>query len=1056
MPNTFNHLLDRKQNILKFVRENLDLLLSSKQIDRSAFKLLKSQFFLQKAGDSGVPRDNEVAVVLVEHLISISYVKTQEELNDILERPYLKKNIYNKDAYLTLFKAKQEKIEIDITKIREKEYTTHIKEKLREEVVKESTEQIDEATKLALEKYRSIPSILDERDFEEPEIIEKEEIEDPYLPWYRKLNLKDDPFPSQQGLDGIPDTLFENIVLKTDIFNKYIYYIENQRSELFKDTLFLGIFGSGKSTLFDYLKKPLINKKIYPLHIQFLIDTDFQSFMINFRKHFRDELRRLGDNLGMSRLPLDTRDLDEAIVQYLQAIQRRYSAKGFVVFIDDLHKHKTKEEYDLVLHFLSHLQIFKSSLSHSAGDMNISFYISGLPEWESDIDSDSRYSGSYSKRENMPQIEDRTAFEMLNRRLVAYSRNPENKPAGGGITLDFVKKIYRGLKNNREDITFRSFISKVQQEFEKGNFDVLASNPIHIPDERIQEIRQKLEDGTDDLKARFDNLVFGGGIQKEETRTKCLSVLIETYLKNGVSAKEEFFNDNKYYFQRLARARLIEKTVLSEGYEWRICIELYNKNRSILKQMNLSMEDYLLRVFKAPRIASKKAPTYHRELVELDEIVKKTSEEMKPYLLRVKGTHEELIEIIERYDKQASLSNISDQIISSLVELTNIIALDNRLNPDIKDIDGLSRFWSKFWYSSDSMTEFLKSRSVAPTSDNIWFLCQKYRDAFSELLQFLSRSVEKSKHIKISVRSLNNDEIALFNDLRDLWLEHKFYDVMVKCVSFVEEKLRKFLHNIFTLRYGENLEDRLEHVDPSSRNYILQNVKSDNEKNLNALTNEFAYLNRGNYKNFLISLYDKTIGGYNWKWMFRFVFLPWTESEVRDFLSDFADFDIIVSHKKKGALDTEQQGKILSFLIHSMEFTRSLNQCYVKLLREKISIKKDDDSNFPRFYVKFDNIESETHLKLIEVEKSNLRILEKELNEKKRIIVDLEDADFIENYFKLPYCQFYGAVCYLLNLDQDKQERLKESFHLSETRGSQITFSSKKIGADLDEAIDPS
>ena len=112
------------------------------------------------------------------------------------------------------------------------------------------------------------------------------------------------------------------------------------------------------------------------------------------------------------------------------------------------------------------------------------------------------------------------------------------------------------------------------------------------------------------------------------------------------------------------------------------------------------------------------------------------------------------------------------------------------------------------------------------------------------------------------------------------------------------------------------------------------------------LSIEFAYLNRGNYKNFLISLYDKSIGGYNWKWMFRFVFLPWTESDVRDFLSDFADFDIIVSHKKKGALDTEQQGKILSFLIHSMEFTRSLNQCYVKLLREKISIKKDDDSNW--------------------------------------------------------------------------------------------------------------
>lgn len=1044
----FNHKLDRKQNILKFVHENIDLLLSNKEIDKNTYKLLKSKFFLEKVGDRGVPRDNEIARFLMDYLISISYVSTSEQLEAILQRPYLKRNIYNRDAYLSLFKAKHEKIDIDISKLKEREYTTQVKEKLKEEVIRESTEQIDEATKNALEKYHSIPSILDEKDFEEPSLVEEEGIDDPYLPWYKKLNLKDDPFPSQQGLDGIPDDLFENIVLKTDIFNKYIYYIENQQRELFKDTLFLGIFGSGKSTLFDYLKKPLINKKIYPLHIQFLIETDFQSFMINFRKHFRDELRRLGDNLGMSRLPLDTRDLDESIVQYLQSIQRKYYAKGFVVFIDDLHKHKTKEEYDVVLHFLSHLQIFKSSLSKSGGDISISFYISGLPQWESDIDGDARYSGSYSRRENMPQIEERTAHEMLNRRLIAYSRNPESIPAGGGITLEFVRKIYRGLKNNKEDITFRSFISKVLQEFEKGNFDVLASNPIHIPEERIQEIRQILEDNKDDLKTRFNNLVFGGGIQKEETRTKCLSVLIETYLKNGVSDQDEFLKNNKYYFQRLARAKLIEKTIVADGFQWRVCKELYDKNRGILKEMNLSMEDYLLITFKATRIISKKAPVYHKELVELDELIKSASGQMQPFLLRIKKSHTELIDIIERYDKQASPSAISEQLIISLMDLTNLIAFDNSLNPNVKEIDGLSIFWNRFWYSSDAMTEFLKSRSVAPTSDNIWFLCQKYRDAFSELLQFLSRSVKKSKYIKIIIKGLNNEEISLYNDLRDLWLENNYFDVMSKSVFFIQEKLRKFLHNIYTLRYGDNLDDRLKYVDSASKRYILQNIDTDKNKNLNTMTNEFVYLNRGNYKNFLISLYDRNVGEYNWKWIFRFVFAPWTESDVRDYLSDFADFDIAVTHIKKGVLGEGEQSRILNFLLRSMDFTRAMNQSYIKLLKEKVSIKKDEIDTFPKFCIKFDKAEDESKLNLIEVEKDNLRIFEKELNDKKKVTVDLQDSDFIENYYKLPYSQFYGVVCYLLNLEPDTQIKLNKSFYIDQTRGSYITLHIREIGSE--------
>lgn len=1018
----------------------MDLLLSHKQIEKSTFKLLKSQFFLQKAGDSGVPKDGEIASVFIEHLISISYVKTPEELEEILDRPYFRKNLYNKDSYMSLFKAKSEKIDLDITKIKESVYTTQVKQKIKDEVVKESTEEINEATKLALEKYHSIPSILDAKDFEEPEINEKEEIDDPYQPWYKKLNLKDDPFPRQQGLDGIPDNLFENIVLKTDIFEKYIYYIDNQRSELFKDTLFLGIFGSGKSTLFDYLKKPLINKKIYPLHIQFLIETDFQSFMINFKKHFRNELRNLGDNLGMERLPQDTKDLDEAIVQYLQTIKKRYYAQGFVIFIDDLHKHKTNEEYEVVLHFLSHLQIFKSSLSRSTGDANISFYISGLPNWESNIDSDARYSGSYSRRENMPQIEDQLAYEMLNLRLVTYSRNPENQPSGGGITLDYVKKIYRGLKNNKEEITFRSFISKVLQEFEKGNFDVLASNPIHIPEDKIQEIRLKLEEGPDDLKTRFDNLVFGGGIQKEETRTKCLSVLIETYLKKGVKDQDEFLIDNKYYFQRLARAKLIEKTVLSDGFEWRICKELYYKNRIILKQMNLSMEDYLLRAYKATKIPKIKVPTYHKELVELDELINDAPEQVKQYLLRIKKTHNELIEIIERYDKLASPSNISEQVVSSLVDLTNLIVLDNSLDLNIRDIEGLAGFWNRFWFSSDAMTEFLKSCSTVPTSDNIWFFCQKYRDAFSELLQFLSTSVRKSKYLQISIHGLNNDEVVLYNDLRDLLLDHQYYDVMVKSVNFIDEKLKKFLHNTYILRYGENLYDRLKHVDSNSQKYILDNVKSDQEKNYNILTNEFAYLNRGNYKNFIISLYNNTFGEYNWRWMFRFVFAPWTESDVRDYLSDFADFDIVVSHKKKGTISSQQQSKIFNFFIRSMDFTRALNNSYIKLLKEKASIKKVEITTYPKFYIKFDNNENDDNLKLIEVDKSNLRILEKELTEKKKITLDLEDSDFIENYYKLPYSQFYGVVCYLLNLDQETKVKLKESFQIYENEGSHITL----------------
>src|SRR5207244_1947702 len=142
----------------------------------------------------------------------------------------------------------------------------------------DSTRDIEQKIKEAQATYESIPSILDEQnDIPEPMPVEYVKTTR-YDPWWKSMGLNSNPFPTYDGLGNIPDSLYERIIIFSDIYEKYVYYIDNFPSELFKSIVFYGEFGSGKTTLFEYLKKPLIKNHIYPAFIRISAEPDYQNF----------------------------------------------------------------------------------------------------------------------------------------------------------------------------------------------------------------------------------------------------------------------------------------------------------------------------------------------------------------------------------------------------------------------------------------------------------------------------------------------------------------------------------------------------------------------------------------------------------------------------------------------------------------------------------------------------------------------------------------------------------------------------------------------------------
>ena len=78
----------------------------------------------------------------------------------------------------------------------------------------------------------TIPTKLEKQEFPEPEVLDEKP---PQEEWWQTLNLKEDPFPSAEGLQKIHRDSYEQIIVRTEIFKKYANYANNLKEEIFKN-----------------------------------------------------------------------------------------------------------------------------------------------------------------------------------------------------------------------------------------------------------------------------------------------------------------------------------------------------------------------------------------------------------------------------------------------------------------------------------------------------------------------------------------------------------------------------------------------------------------------------------------------------------------------------------------------------------------------------------------------------------------------------------------------------------------------------------------------------
>jgi hypothetical protein len=1042
--------LDKREAIHLFIKRN-SAVFRNDPFPAQAFKKLKKGFFQNFTG-IGIPKDSEIAAEILEGMINSAQIKNETDLEEILILPFFRDRVSNKTYYHERLRLKLQKKEpfIDVSKIEDAEYAEKIKEDLKKEVraeiiqeKEEKIQQLEDKIAVKTEEYLSIPSILDKEDYVVPEILEaSEEVLDQetiYLPWWDKLGLKEDPFHLLEGLEKIDRALHDQIVCKTEIFNKYVTMIQKNPQNLYRNIVVFGQFGSGKTTFFEYIEPLLYDCRIYPIYIQLGGEFEVRELVFEFRRQLSTELSRLYAVLTGKGLPsLDTWDDEKKIAELLTMLANEEiarSAKGFVVFIDDLHK----GDLDKAMRFMSHLQILGSKLRRES-NFNIGFFVAGSPDWEIKMSNDPLFSGSVHTQERIPPLKLDIAFDAINKRLRVFAKNPDNPRQ---LERNFIEKIYKGLQYNGQEITFRRVMREVINEFEANHFDSLSTNPIKIPINVLEEIKTKLEQNYL-VRGQINRLLYGAKGLKPAQKRRCLEVLVSVYVRKSIP-DSEIREHEAPFLQQLAHAGLLRK--VDEGkLVWRISKELLLVNKKIIQQYNLSLEDYLLKIYFAEFQAEKrKMKLQSEEIQSLNAMLSRMKRDLvREHLEGTRNLHSEIIESGYKYlNSEEEANAIIKKCIASLTKLTLAYQTYERLQRPIggSDLEDLS-FWKDFWWTPEVMQQFV--RVVTSESEDkrrlVAHVVSLYREAFPLIFSFFKEEYDKSQQLHIPLVDLKNDEIKLLHDCRDLWGESDYAELASKLTKTIEKKLRVFLYDIFTLLYGD-FDNRIKFLDSDSRKYINKNIQENTSKGFSVPRNEFQQLNRGQYKNLITGVHGISEGRRNWNYIFSHVF-KWTEQELDSYLDMFAEINIKVSHINiEDSIRASEQDYVYNFIQKSMRFMMDINNAYLKLLKpDCVELTNPSDSRFS-----LSNFKDHETLIPIELTEKDIERFIEAFESKNLLKIPLDDQEYMEGVIGLQYRKIYGLIALLTAGKEDPVKAIKLNLKLISKQGSEIKVCLVKV-----------
>lgn len=827
----------------------------------------------------------------------------------------------------------------------EEEYASRASEKHAEEI-----KEIEEETKKIKEEYERKNAELDKFKSElnkTPITFKIEEVENEVektseVPtelkealWWNKVGFPSNPFETNLGLTGISEDKFENIVVKTPLVKKYNEEIDLNPEAFSKKTIMLiGDFGSGKTTIFQYLSYLSIKYNILPINI---ILNPTESASAIYSQFIEELIGELSDKY--SRLKkFDPRSVGqpENTLRYCTSLFKDLQDElphGFIVFIDGLHQ---GEAYvDQSLDFLKNLQnILEYLISHS---IKVGFFVAGSPRWENELARKPSLTGSYYRRDSIPVLSEEDAIEAVEKRLNLYPTKSSQE-----LQLDkrILQRAFRILGDRlRKVVTFRDFIDHVRGRLELNEFEAVGvSLKIHI--ETVDAVKAELMRTSIGVKyeAMFKEISVSPQVRI------AFKKVVPLILRDGISEEDEIYRKNRGVFIVLKKYDVIvqKKTENKSKFKWFFSDEFAASVLSVGNVLHLSPLRVASAMFEEETLA---------KVEEANSIYASSNRELNNMIILWKDSNPDVVRFLSNCKEEIGLINKSLKDMKSLntenirrALLDLIQAINKVLNPKDSEKNSYDVFVES-WVAPENVSEIGKlidnNLRMPPDNGAVLGLLHNHNEYLLQLLLILSDTMKGESITKLSGRFLSLNQFQAIHRLRMKFLSQSFEDVVDGVCTQLETNIREIIFPCMRAIWGQQaffvlpkdlqkqIEDRSSKGDPRTKR--LQDAN-------------FLYsVSRGQYSRILLS-----------KDVFKAVFEDILHGDDEETFKHALDLSFLLDHRlahrdreeyfrSKATLISE----ILSLLPWMLEKFHQLEFNF--MVECKVSFKNTNDRVFVSF-----------------------------------------------------------------------------------------------------------
>lgn len=783
--------------------------------------------------------------------------------------------------------------------------------------------QIEEAKS----EYENLPSVLDYEEVVEPEFDPATEA---IKQWWERFYLRENPFPQGDGLSQIDEKLYEEVLVKTRPFQECLGSLKVEPNYLFDSGFLLcGDGGYGKTTFIDYLSYYLIQINILPIRITCepaYSYVDSASFRVVFDLQLKEKLKNEVQKISEEKIELGELSAHSQVEALIRLITTK-RWKGVVVFLDDYHKYPS--EFEQIWEFLGQLQVLKNNLTRA--NLRVGFVVSGTTAWNRHLATDGHLRGFLDGTAiEMPEITPELVCEVFNQRLKAYCYDQSARR----IKPWFVKQIFSELTG----VGYRTYLNRIIEELKKNNLSIVDT-PIEIDVKTLTEIRSVIESDPALLES-INKLVYGSKFKRYTARQvdKCLELLIQTSIHEGINELDRLFDDNKYYFNRLRECSLIQKRrrKAADGFDtfdWVVHSRLHRVSEAVRNDFGFTINDYLLKVYAATSYSTRTVESQRRE--------------------------SELAEVIKFFDNR-QLNHIPESALAnirtSLRLFDGLLIAENGTRPSD---DQVSRAWDAFsmlseaFFEIDESRRFFNDNHIMDVTDRWYFhpfdnetlleLLNRYEDyvvkpadkktnaslvykdlrevfpALAERLKIMVEDISDKTFFGLSCHLIQHTkaELALFERIRDGYFSavgSSHYDYIRIATDYLETKLRKFLFATTSLVFGEQYHQQ---IPPALHKYARRNLES--RTTFSTTENTYAGLTRGQIR----EIFDGTNNIK--KFVCNFLNTGWTSDDWRSFIDEFVAASINSSHQQQEAYSPAHKDLYLNYCRKAEQLISTMN-----------------------------------------------------------------------------------------------------------------------------------